>query len=311
MKLRRREFLATALAGTGALLNSGCVWLDFRNKARRRAVNTNPFQMVSLGKTGIQVSLVSEGTGMNGGNRESNQVRMGKEKFEPLLSYSMDRGINYFDCADLYGTHPFVAEAFQKIPRHKYVLASKIWFRDGGVPEKERPDADVVVERFLKELKTDYIDICQIHCMEDADWPKKMEKQMEIMDRLKSKGLIRSHGVSIHSLPALKACVGEPWVDTVHVRINKFGDAMDTKDPAEVAAVVKQIHDAGKGVIGMKLVGAGAFAKDPDKRDQSIRFVMGLGAVDTMIVGFEKQEEIDDFAMRAENALKARAESMA
>jgi predicted aldo/keto reductase-like oxidoreductase len=303
MKLRRREFLSTALAGTGALLTSGCGIL---RRAAAVRMSNDPFQMTPLGKTGIKVSLVSFGTGFQGGMRSSNHSKMGQEKLGALLHHAYDQGVRYFDCADLYGTHAMVAEALKNIPRDKYVLASKIWFRTGGIPEPERPNADVVVQRFLKELNTDYIDIVQIHCMEDADWPTKMAPQMEIMENLKQKGLIRAHGASIHSLPALKACATTPWVDTVHVRINRFGDSMDEKDPAQVVPVLQQISAAGKGVIGMKLVGAGKYRDDPEKRDQSIQFVMGLGTVNTMIVGFEKPEEVDDFAGRTRTVLDAR-----
>lgn len=89
-----------------------------------------------------------------------------------------------FDAADLYGTHPFLAEALAQMPRKDYVLTSKIWFRRGGLPEPERPDANVVVERFLKEFKTDYLDLLLIHCVTSAKWPTDFDKQMKIMDDL-------------------------------------------------------------------------------------------------------------------------------
>jgi predicted aldo/keto reductase-like oxidoreductase len=130
---------------------------------------------------------------------------------------------------------------------------------------------------------------------------------MDLLADLKSKGVIKAHGVSIHSVGALKACVQTKWVDSVHSRINAYGDSMDSRDPSVVAAVLKQIHDAGKGVVGMKLIGEGRYRNDPEKRDRSIRYVLGLGCVDTMIVGFEKPEEIDDFATRVKSALVERA----
>ena len=127
---------------------------------------------------------------------------------------------------------------------------------------------------------------------------------MEILTKLKEKGIIRAHGVSVHSLDAMKACLNNPWVDTVHARINAYGTAMDNKDPDIVAEVVKKLHDEGKGIIGMKLIGDGAFKNQPEKIDNSIKYVMGLGAVDTLVVGFEQPGEIDNFAKRLENALK-------
>jgi len=300
MKITRRRFISTTIAGaTGIALNRSLL----ANKIIKYTA-PDPFELVNLGKTGIKVSLISAGTGAHGGNRESNMTRLGKEKFEFLLNYALERGVRFFDCADTYGTHPYIANAFKSVPRDKYVLSSKIWLHEGGIPEQERPDADVVVNRFLKEFNTDYIDLILLHCLSSSDWPKKFEKQMEILTKLKEKGVIRAHGVSVHSLDAMKACLNNPWVNTVHARINAYGTAMDNKDPDIVAEVVKKLHDEGKGIIGMKLIGNGAFKNEPEKINNSIKYVMGLGAVDTLAVGFEQPGEIDNFAKRLEHVLK-------
>jgi predicted aldo/keto reductase-like oxidoreductase len=177
--------------------------------------------------------------------------------------------------------------------------------RGGGIPEDERPDADIVVDRFRKELKTDYIDLMQIHCMVKPDWTDEQKRQMDILNNLKSKGIIKAHGVSVHSLEAMEACVESDWVDVVHVRVNAFGDAMDRKDPAEVIPVIEKLHKAGKGVIGMKLVGGGNFNQDPEKIEKSLKYVLNLGTVDLLIVGFVQPEQIDNYSGRVENALRA------
>jgi hypothetical protein len=58
-------------------------------------------------------------------------------------------------------------------------------------------------------------------------------------------------------------------------------------------------------VIGMKLIGEGRFRDSDEKRDESVRYVLGLGCVDAMVVGFEKTEEVDDFAARVRNVAVA------
>ncbi len=118
---------------------------------------------------------------------------------------------------------------------------------------------------------------------------------MDIMETLKQKGIIRAHGVSCHSIPALQAAAAEPWVDSVHARINPYQMSMDGP-PEEVAPVLQKLHAAGKGVVGMKIIREGRWRHDPEKRDASARYVLGLGCVDVLNVGFEKVEEIDDFA---------------
>ncbi len=297
MKMRRRDFLASSIAGVGGVL-LGCR-LNLAQEQRPTAFD--PYEWVPLGKTKIKVTRVGLGTGMRGGNRQSNHTRMGKERFEALAKGCYERGIRLYDAADLYGTHPFLADALRKMPRKDYVISSKIWWRRGGIPESERPGADVVVHRFLQELNTDYIDMILLHCVVSPTWLDELSEYMNTLAKLKKKGIIRAHGVSCHSLAALQACVKEPWVDSVHVRINPYAVAMDVKkveDVAEVAAVLKALHEQGKGVVGMKLIGEGGFRDSDEKRDESIRYVLNLGCVDTMVVGFERPNEIDDFAAR-------------
>lgn len=293
MKIQRREFLAGSIVGMGEVL------LDSPLGAaeKRSPKYFNPYEIVPLGKTGIKVSRVGIGTGMRGWERQSDHTRMGKEKFEALLRTSYERGIRLFDLADLYGSHPYLIPALRKIPRKNYTIVSKIWFHRRGLPEKERPSPDVVVQRFLKELKTDYIDILLLHCVMSEKWPRELEDQMRVLEDLKKKGIIRAHGISCHSLPALEAATKVPWVDSVHARINPYATKMDAP-PAKVVPVLQKLHKQGKGIIGIKIIGEGQFGKHPEKRDLSIDYVLNLGCVDTMVVGFEKINEIDDFAMR-------------
>ncbi len=298
MEMKRREFLAMSIAGMGGVL-LGSERLD---AAGQKTVKHDPYELVTLGKTKIKASRVGLGTGMRGSGRQSNHTRMGKEKFTELAMGCYERGIRLFDAADLYGTHPFLAGALKNMRREDYVIASKIWFRRGGIPEPERPTPDVVVERFLRELKTDYIDLILFHCVTSDKWPEELDDQMNILAKLKKKGLVRAHGLSCHSLAALERSVNEPWVDSVHARINPFAASMDVRNVEEVpkvAAVLKAIRRQGKAVIGMKIIGEGRFGSSPEKRDESIKYALESGCVDAMVVGFEKVEEVDDFARRA------------
>ena len=293
-KLPRREFLEGAVAGAaGICLASGMV------SAAPAAVD--PAALVPLGRH-LKVCRLGFGTGMGGGNRQSNQTRLGREKFENLLRYAYDQNVRLFDMADLYGTHAYVGRVVKEKPRDSYWLSSKLWFRPKGLPEPERPDADVCTKRFLKELQTDYLDLLQIHCMTSATWPQEMRRQMDIMADLKRKGLIRAHGVSVHSIEALKAAAEEPWVDVIHVRLNPFKHRTD--GPMEqVIPILKKAAAAGKGLIAMKLIGEGQF--NPEQREESFRFVMGLGCVDVLVVGIEKAQHVDEMKNRVQRILAA------
>ena len=293
MKIKRREFLGKSLVGAGGVL----LGANLPSAAERKPQRFDPFETVPLGNSKLKVSRVCLGTGMRGGNRQSNHTRMGKEKFEALIRGSHERGVTMFDLADMYGTHPYVIPALKGIPRDKFTIVTKIWFRPGGIPERERPDADVAVERFIKEVQTDYLDLVLLHCVESANWPTELRKQMDLLAKLKEKGTIRAHGVSCHSLPALQAAVNEPWVDSVHARINPYGVKMD--GPAErVAPVLQQLCKAGKGVVGMKIIGEGQFRADEERKNRSIDYALNLGCVNVLNVGCESLDEMDDLTAR-------------
>jgi len=73
----------------------------------------------------------------------------------------------------------------------------------------------------------------------------------------------------------------------------------------DVAPVLEKIRAAGKGILGMKLIGEGRF--DAQQRRKTLEFVMDLGCVDCLTVGFEKPEEIDEFLANVRQRLAAPA----
>jgi aryl-alcohol dehydrogenase-like predicted oxidoreductase len=296
--LNRREFITRSVGvGAGTIILGNTLLGSASDKVSLR----DPLEIITLGKTGIKTTFLGMGTGFSGGNRSSNITRAGVA--ESLIRQAFEKGIRFFDCADTYGTHPYTAAALKAIPREKYTLISKMWIDNGGLPEPERPDANLVVDRFRRELNTDYIDVIQIHCMTDGHWTDKQKKQMDILETLKARNIIKAHGVSVHSLEAMEAAASSQWVDVIHVRINPYGEAMDKNDPALVVPVIEKLHKSGKGVIGMKLIGNGSFREDSDKIDASLKYVLGLGTVDLITIGFEKPEQIDNYLARIRSAI--------
>lgn len=294
----RRQFMSTITAGAGTLILGKTV---FAAPLHNSYTGADPFQMVALGRSGLKTTLLGMGTGYSGSNRSSAITRAGKDSAIALIRYAYESGIRFFDCADAYGTHPHTMEALKDFPRDSYTLCSKMLVSRGGNPGPERPDADVVVDRFRKELDTDYIDLIQIHLMTSGNWTDEQKKQMDILETLKAKNIIKAHGVSVHSLDAMRASAVSPWVDVIHCRINPFGASMDSSDPDEVVPVLEQLHKAGKGIIGMKLIGNGSYRDDSEKINQTIKYVLGLKVVDVLIVGFEFPEQIDNFVSRMRN----------
>jgi aryl-alcohol dehydrogenase-like predicted oxidoreductase len=255
------------------------------------------YDLVELGKTGIVTSRLGFGTGVASWNRSSALSRkLGKEKAVKLIREAYDRGIRFFDTADAYGTHVFVKEALRDVPRESYVISTK-YTLIGGIPNADKTDVATSIDRFLKELALDYIDIVQIHCVSDKDWNKKLSVSMEALEKAKKDGKIRAHGCSFHSLAALETAAETPWLDVAHVRINPYGRNMSAH-PDKVMNIIKKMHKQGKGIIGMKILGVGSLAKEPGKMDASIAYSLNSGAVDVLNIGFLSINEIDDIARR-------------
>jgi aryl-alcohol dehydrogenase-like predicted oxidoreductase len=283
--INRRLFL-TATAGVATCLANGA--------GADEAAPPSPPPRVPLGKTGITTTRLAMGTGVHGGNRQSDQTRMGFDKLVPLFRHAYDRGLRFFDLADLYGTHVYFREALRKIPREEVVILTKLWWRYDGPSEPvaepyRKKVAAATLERFRHELNTDYLDIVLLHCMTTAKWDRELAPYMEALTQAKEHKKVRAVGVSCHDLGALEEAARCPWVDVVLARINPKGVMCDGK-PEEVITALGHIKQAGKTVVGMKIFGEGKLA---DRKEECIRFAQGLGLLDAMTIGFHTPEQID------------------
>ncbi|GBC98551.1 General stress protein 69 [bacterium HR17] len=234
-----------------------------------------------LGKTGIRVPRLSIGTGTFGWGGSSAQTRLGFQACVGLLRTAYDYGVTWFDSADQYGSHPHVREALKSLDRERVVITTKTVARTG---EQARKD----IQRFLRELGTDYIDIVLMHCLVDPNWTVTMRPVMEALTEAKEKGYIRAVGVSCHDIRALKVATEHPWVEVILARLNYAGVHMDGK-PDEVLPLLRNAVRNGKGIYGMKVVGQGELTRDPEK---AIRYTFGTGVVAAVTIGMVSEAEI-------------------
>ena len=237
-----------------------------------------------LGLTGIQVSPLCFGTGTGGWNHRSKQGDLGVERLSHLLRFAHERGITFWDTADEYGTHPHVAAALREIERETVTLTTKTVSRDArGI----RQDVD----RFLREMDTDYLDIVLCHCLTSSRWPDEIPDAMEALSSCKAQGKVRAVGLSCHAFGALQTAARTDWVDVVLARINHAGHSMDDT-PEKVVPVIEALVAAGKGVYGMKVLGAGtSLTEDPAR---AIRYSLGLSGIHAIVIGMMDEAEIEE-----------------
>ncbi|MDX2179426.1 MAG: aldo/keto reductase [Bryobacteraceae bacterium] len=274
--LQRRNFL-TGGAAAIATLNS----FPYSAYAGTKKSATD---RVTLGPRKIELSRMAMGSGTNGVGGSSNQTRkLGLKGTAELFRAGFDQGVTFFDSADQYGTHPHVKEALKGLPREKVTLLTKT---HASTEKEMRADLD----RFRKELGTDYLDILLLHCMLDKDWPERKKGAMAVISEAREKGIVRTHGTSCHTLDALKTAAATDWVEVDLVRFNPVGTAMDA-DPQTVLGVMRQMKAKGKGLIGMKVLGAG---KLRNKADEALQFHLAHNEIDCFTIGAENRAELED-----------------
>lgn len=300
-EVSRRKFLQTSAVLTGSAMLSPWALSEMQAGAapitKRTAVD-----QVTLGKTGIKLSRLGFGTGSNNGRQ---QTALGQEDFNKLIRYAYDQGITYIDTAQAYRTFGWIAAAIKGLPREKLFIQSKL---PGGTR-----DVLATIDNHRKTFGTDYVDSLLIHCMTRGSWTEDLKRLMDGLNVAQDRKWIRAKGVSCHTLPALRAATETDWTEVHLVRVNPQGRYTDGERPEwgglvrnDIGPVIKEIksmHEKGRGVIGMKMIGNGTFTDGAD-REKSIRFAMACKEIDAIVIGFTSRQQIDEAIERMNRALQ-------
>ena len=278
----RREFLKTGIAA-GTIASVGTLPLH--------AAKPTATDMVTLGKSGVQVTRLAFGTGSYNGHVQS---ALGQQEFSKLVAYGYERGIRFFETAESYTTPAMLGEALKPYPRESYVLMNKVT-TDEGV------DPHVRFDEMRRISRTEYFDIMLLHWQHTDSWVAETARWQDGILEAQQKKTIRSRGASVHGLPALRQMPGNKWLEVAMIRMNHKGTRMDGPVPdddnlgivPEVVAHVKQVKGDGMGVISMKLCGDGTFTQHSD-RQAAMRFAFKNAGVDCVTVGFKSTQEIDE-----------------
>ena len=150
-------------------------------------------QYVTLGNTGLRVSVAGLGCGGN------SRLGLGRGKTEveaiALVRQALDMGLNLLDTAAAYGTEALIGKAIKTVPRDSVVIATKALIYRGGDP---MPPARVVesLERSLRQLDTDYVDVFQLHVVSPAMYDHAFQAIAPVLLREKEKGKFRALGIT-------------------------------------------------------------------------------------------------------------------
>ncbi|MCX6596515.1 MAG: aldo/keto reductase [Acidobacteria bacterium] len=257
-----------------------------------------------LGNSGVKVSRLALGTGTFSGRV---QRELGQPAFTRLVRHAYDQGVRFFETADAYNGMPIMlGEALKGLPRDSYKLMTKYRLRDTDDPK-------TTIDRFRRELQTEYFDILLLHCVRSPKWPEDTLKLQDTFSEAKQNKVVLSHGASVHGLQGLRQFPANKWLDVALFRTNHAGIKMDsmaltdTEDIGsvdEVFSTAKAVHSRGVGVLGMKLIGEGRFTT-PEDRENAMQKVFKSGVVDAVTIGFKSTAEVDEAIQRMNRALNS------
>lgn len=153
-------------------------------------------QYRTLGRTGLEVSLLSQGTGgpsqfgQNKGLLQAEQNR--------LIRRCLDLGINLFDTHESYGeSETILGRALKGVPRDDYILVTKWAYPRDGDPTGDPEELTRSVERSLRRLNTDHIDVMMFHGLLAGHHDMVVERYMTVLERLRERGLVGHRGFSL------------------------------------------------------------------------------------------------------------------
>jgi aryl-alcohol dehydrogenase-like predicted oxidoreductase len=175
----------------------------------------------NLGETGMRVSEISLGTWAFGGDWGT----VSDDAAYAALNRAVDLGVNFLDTADVYGdgrSEKLIGSLLQDRPNDEILVATKAGRRlDPHVPEGyDYDNLSAFVERSLKNLGVDALDLLQLHCPPTEAY--RQDSTFEALDRLQEAGKVRYYGVSVEKVEEARMALYYPNVKTVQIIFNVF-----------------------------------------------------------------------------------------
>ncbi|MCS7229460.1 MAG: aldo/keto reductase [Candidatus Kryptonium sp.] len=271
MKLTRREFLKKTSA---SIIGLGLVGIND---------NKSEIEKRKLGRTGLEVTILGLGCAQIGGMRNFKQA-------VKIIETAIDLGINYIDTASTYGNAEEKVGEVMKTRRNEVILATKTLQRD-------KDDSWREINTSIERLKTDYVDILQIHSVNTIYELNKITSKngsLYAVIRAKEEGLCKHIGITGHTRPeVIKEALNRFDFETVLVPLSSVDKLLN--DFGEVIFPIAKRKNIG--VIAMKVLSDGRFTNFVS---ESLRYVFSL-PISTAIVGVKTIDELKQNVEIAKN----------
>ncbi len=233
---------------------------------------------VMLGESGLEVFPLVFGTLPLG----PLQAALSPEEGGGLIRHALDRGVDFLDTAELYGTYPHIREGLRGF-QGQVRIASKT---HASTPELAREH----VEKALREMERGYLDVVHLHAARLVEPFVERKEVWAELKKMKREGKIHHLGISSHRISVIAAAAGNPEVEVVHPLFNRTGMGILDGSAEQMAEAIALCAKAGKGVYAMKALAGGNLI--PEARG-SLEYVWEHEAVHAVAVGMLSSQEVD------------------
>lgn len=198
-----------------------------------------------------------------------------------VIQEAFDRGVNFIDTAELYDNYSYIREAI-KGRRSNVIISTKSY-------AYSYEGARNSLEKALKELNTEYIDIFSLHEQENEHTLRGHSEAIEYFIKARDEGYIRAFGISTHFVAGVKAALKYNDIQIIHPIYNKAGIGIVDGSVSDMEIAIKEAHEAGKGIYSMKPLGGGNLLKDVEG---SIAYVLNNPDIHSIAIGMQSIEEV-------------------
>lgn len=200
-----------------------------------------------------------------------------------LLNYAYEKGINFFDTAELYDNYKILNEFIKDKDRDKLTIATKSYAYD-------RKTAEYSVNKALKELNTDYLDVFMLHEQENGNNLLGHYKAVERFMEYKEQGIIGHFGISTHRVQAVRDSIKFKEIEFIFPLFNMGGIGIQDGTIEDMIYAIKKAKEYNKFIMAMKIYGGGHLI---NRTKQAFDFVRKIKEIDSIAVGMSTIEEID------------------
>ena len=232
-----------------------------------------------LGNTGLLVSRLCFGSLTISPIQANLPIKKGAE----IIKYAYSKGINFIDTAELYDNYEYIEEVLKYVNRKEFVIATKSY-------SHSRKTAKESLNKALKGLNTDYIDLFLLHEQEGENTIRGHYEAVSFFMEAKKKGIIRAFGISTHKIQAVKDSMKFDEIEVIHPIVNKTGLGIQDGSIDEMIDALKSAYNTGKGIYSMKPLGGGHLIKNVE---EAFNFVRNLSFLHSIAVGIQSKEEVD------------------